>query len=76
MVMIEFWMMDKGLSCGGGVGFFVVLGDFLIVLFDMLVLAGTWGIFVVKVAVMLAFSGGGRSESQLREVISWEGSTW
>jgi hypothetical protein len=21
-------MMDKGLSCGGGVGFFVVLGDY------------------------------------------------
>ena len=73
--MIEFWMMDKGLSCEGGVGYFFVLGYFLIILLGMLALARTWRVFVEKIVVMLAFTVERGSESLLREVISWEGST-
>jgi hypothetical protein len=74
--MVGFWIMGKGLSCGAGIGCFVVLGDFLVCLLSILVLAGTREVLVVKVAVILAFSVEKGSESLLREVISWEGSTW
>ena len=68
-------MVGLGMSCGVEIGNFVILGDFLIVLLSILVLAGTREVFVVKVAVILTFSVVEGSESQLRDVISWEGFT-
>jgi hypothetical protein len=48
----------------------------MIILLGKQVLAGTRGIFVLKVVVKLAFSVEGGSKSQVREIISWEGSIW
>ena len=60
--MIWLWMVCIGLSCGVGIGCFVVLGDFLVCLLSIQVLAGTGG-FVVKAAFILVFSENEGSES-------------
>ena len=74
--MVGFRKLGEGLSCGVGIGCFVDMGDSLVCLLSRLVVTGTWEVLVVKVAVVMVFSVGKGSKSLLREVISWEGSTW
>jgi hypothetical protein len=54
--MVGAWELDEGLSFGSSIGCLAFLGDFLVCLFGGQVLAGTWEVLVLKVAVVGVFS--------------------